>query len=75
MNLPKIKDEIELLRKFKTQTGFTNAVLATDMTSFGWTILEALLDDWTTGRKHPTAEHREYIRLYLLNYYYAITIA
>ena len=75
MNMPEIKDEVELLRKFKTQTGFTNAVLATDMTDFGWTILEALLNDWTSGRKQPNTEQREYIRLYLLNYYYAITIA
>jgi len=75
MNMPEIKDEIELLRKFKAQTGFTNAVLATSMTAFGWTILEALLDDWTSGRKQPTAEQKEYIRLYLLNYYYTITIA
>lgn len=70
MNMPEIKDEIALLRRFKTQSGFSNATIAAAMTAFGWTISESLVEVWLNGTKRPTTEQREYIRLFLLDYYF-----
>lgn len=73
MNQPSILDEIELLRRCKTQATITNATLATSMTAFGWTWTEEFLTDLFEGRAKPDEEQREYIRRYLLTRYYDAT--
>lgn len=75
MNYPSIRDEVELIRRLKAQEDWTNAQLATSMTAEGWTIGENLVNDWLDGRSKPSEYHREYIRLYLLNHYYGVTLA
>lgn len=75
MNYPSIRDEVELIRRLKAQEVWTNAQLATSMTAEGWTISEDLVNDWLDGRSKPGESHREYIKRYLLNHYYGVTLA
>lgn len=69
MNMPTLLDEVQLLRMWMGQRGWIVATLAVDMTSFGWTWSEDLLNDILEGRKKPNAEQREFIRIYLLMSY------
>lgn len=75
MNQPSIKDEVYLLRRYKTQKSWTNAQLATNMTTHGWTISETQVANFFLGTVKPNEEQREYIKRYLLNRYYNETLA
>lgn len=75
MNMPEILNEVELLRRYKAQKGYSNAELATDMTALGWTWLEAFVANLLTGKKRASTEQNEYIRRYLLTRYYGETLA
>lgn len=75
MNQPEILNEVELLRRYKAQKGYSNAQLATDMTLLGWTWLDAFVAGLLAGRRKPSAEQNEYIRRYLLTRYCDETLA
>lgn len=75
MNQPEILNEVELLRRYKAQKGYSNAELATDMTLLGWTWSETFVASLLAGKKRPSIEQNEYIRHYLLNRYYGETLA
>lgn len=74
MNQPEILNEVELLRRYKAQKGYSNAELASDMTLLGWTWLEAFVADLLAGKKKASTEQNEYIQRYLLNRYYGETL-
>lgn len=74
MNQPEIKDAVELLRRYKTQKSWTNAQLATSMTTLGWTWSEVLIATLFRGTMKPSEEEREYIKRYLLSRYYVETL-
>lgn len=75
MNQPEILNEVELLRRYQAQKGYSDAQLATDMTLLGWTWLESFMTDLLAGKKRLSTEQNEYIRRYLLNRYYGETLA
>lgn len=75
MNQPEILNEVELLRRYQAQKGYSDAQLAADMTLLGWTWLEAFVTGLLSGKKRPSEEQSEYIRHYLLNRYYGETLA
>jgi len=75
MNQPEILNEVELLRRYRAQKGYSDAELAADMTLLGWTWLEAFVADLLAGKKRASAGQNEYIRCYLLNRYYGETLA
>lgn len=75
MNQPSLLDEVLLLRKYQEQKSWTNAQLATSMTTYGWTWLEALIAEYFLGTQKPDEEHRTYIRRYLLNRYFVEALA
>jgi len=70
MNQPEIKDAIELLRRYKTQKSWTDAQLATSMTTLGWTWTETHVGALFKGTMKPSEEQCEYIKRYLLSRYY-----
>ncbi len=75
MNQPEIKDAVELLRRYKTQKSWTNAQLATSMTTLGWTWSEVLIAALFRGTMKPSEEKREYIKRYLLSRYNVETLS
>jgi len=74
MNQPEIKDAVELLRRYKTQKSWTDAQLATSMTTLGWTWSEVLIAALFRGTMKPSEEKKEYIKRYLLSRYYVETL-
>ena len=75
MNQPEIKDAVELLRRYKTQKSWTDAQLATSMTTLGWTWTEGFVAALFRGTIKSSEEGREYIKRYLLSRYYVETLA
>ena len=70
MNQPEIKDALELLRRYKTQKSWSNATLATSMTTLGWTWSEVFIAALFRGTMKPSEEQCEYIKRYILSGYY-----
>ena len=70
MNQPEIKDAVQLLRRYKTQKSWTDAQLATSMTTLGWTWSGVLIAALFRGTMKPSEEKKEYIKRYLLSRYY-----
>lgn len=69
MNIPNIKDEVYQLRIYKEKKSWTDAQLATSMTSFGGSWTEGFLSNLFKGKITPSEYHRQFIRQYLLNQY------
>ena len=74
MNQPEIKDAVELLIRYKTQKSWSNATLATSMTTLGWTWTETHVAALFKGTMKPSEEQYEYIKRYLLSRYYVETL-
>jgi len=72
---PQVFDEIELLRRYRTQRSFSDAQLATDMTAIGWSWTESYLGQLFKGTKKPGTEQREFIRNFLAIKYYWLELA
>jgi len=71
MNFPSIGSEIDMLRMYKAKNAYTNAVLATELTTFGWTWHEDQLDSLFKGKMHMTSEQKAYVRSFLLDKFHA----
>ena len=70
MNYPTIAGEAEMLNKYAYKNGYTSAVLATDLSTFGGTWWEDHVDDLRKGKVKPTSHEKIFIRLFLLNEFY-----
>lgn len=75
MNYPTIPGEMEQLERYRDANGFTPAVLATDMSTFGWTWSTAHVADLIAGRIKSTSNERVFIRKFLLQRYYEVNAA
>jgi len=70
--IPRLKDEINMLRLHKSSLGYSNVQLAAKMAFFGWdgAFNAASLAALFAGRtKLDTLEKREFVRAFLLEYY------
>jgi hypothetical protein len=56
---------------YKAKNSYTNAVLAAELTAFGWTWHEDQLDRLFKGKMHMGSEQKAYVRLFLLDKYQA----
>ena len=75
MNYPTIPGEMEQLERYRDANGFTAAVLATDLSTFGWTWNTAHVADLMAGRVKTTSNERVFIRKFLLQRYYDVNAA
>lgn len=75
MQLPALKDELTLLRRYQQQKGWTNAQLATDMTAYGWTWNEPNVEALMNGKLVLSDKEKGFVRNYLLNSYYDETLS
>lgn len=73
--LPLLKDELTLLRRYQQQKSWTDAQLATDMTAYGWTWNEANVAALMIGRMALSDRQKGFVRNYLLNSYYDETLS
>ncbi len=63
-------DIIEMVRLHQAKEGFSDAVLAAALLSFGgWTWPTARVQQLLAGKTKPTAEEVVYFKHYLLYYY------
>jgi len=69
MNYPEIMSRFYLLRLYKTKKSYSNATLATDMSSFGWDWTEAFLAALFSGKAKLNESKKHFIELYLLDRY------
>lgn len=69
-NFPTIPGTIEMVRRYRDKGGYTNAQLATLLTSFGWNWNETRVADLMTGRSKPTADEDAFFKLFLLDRYH-----
>ena len=75
MNYPSIMDTTYLLRTYKTQKSYSDATLATDLSTFGWTWTESYLTSLFAGRVKLDESKENFIKLYLLDRYSNETLA
>ena len=76
MNLPTLKNVLDLLRRYKIQKSYTDAQLATNMTTnTGWTWTETHITNLMEGRANLTDAEIECVKIYLLNRYYYETLS
>lgn len=69
-NFPNIPETIDMLKRHRDKHGYTNAQLASNMTTFGWTWNETRVADLISGRSKLTADDEAFIKLYLLQEFY-----
>ncbi|MBA7660623.1 hypothetical protein ES703_68626 [subsurface metagenome] len=75
MNMPKVFDEVELLRRYKTQRTYSDSQLGVEMSAIGWTWTSAHLAKMFAGNIRVTAEQRQFIRDFLAVKYYWVELA
>ena len=69
MNYPEILNLKYLLRLYKTKKSYSNAQLATDLTSFGWDWSEAYIAALFDGKAQLDESKKRFVELYLLDRY------
>lgn len=72
MNQPNVLDEVELLRRYRTQKSYSDAQLGAEMTAIGGEWTSTYLAKVFAGKARPGEEQREFFRRFLsIKYYWA----
>lgn len=77
MNYPTVPEIIDQLRLYQKKAALSTANVAVAMVAFGWdaTVWSTLhVGDLLSGQVQPTEAEREFIKLFMLNRFYAYNI-